>query len=385
MAPPPSIGFPRMMKEPGELRVFLPEFIQSLADRGLEVCVEEGYGSRSGLSFDDYRQANEAVWMGSRREALSQDLVLVLRSPSPEELGMVRRGACLISMLHFPTRPKRVQHLVDLGLNAISLDSIANDVNLRLVENMRAVAWNGLEAAFGVLEERWDGLRRPDGKPMVVLILGAGMVGKHAVEAATKMGNIERANQALEGGLPGVIAQIVGRNVSSDPREMERLIRQADILVDAAQRRHPSKPVVPNAWIAWLPEHAVIADLAVDPYTLDIEPPVMRGVEGVPQGDLDQYVFHPDDPNWDKTVPSSIPSDHRRTTVTCYSWPGIHPEACMRHYAQQLNPLMDPLIEKGYDGLSPDGRYFERAMYRGSLRAWLQSPHYGARSRAEGD
>lgn len=385
MTPPKAIGFPRMMKESGEVRVFLPEFIQSLAERGLEVCVEEGYGSRSGFLFDDYRQANEAVWMGSRREAFSQDLVLVLRSPSPEETAMVRRGACLISMLHFPTRPKRVERLVDLGLNAISLDSIANDINLRLVENMRAVAWNGLEAAFGVLEKRWGGVRRPDGKPIVVLILGAGMVGKHAVEAATKMGNIERANQALEAGLPGVIAQTVGRSLSGDPQAMEPLIRQADILVDAAQRRDPSKPVVPNPWIAWLPEHAVIADLAVDPYTLDIDPPVLRGVEGVPQGDLDQYIFHPTDPNWDKTVPSSIPSEHRRTTVTCYSWPGIHPEACMRHYAQQLNPLMDPLIEKGYGGLSPDGRYFERAMFRGTLRAWLESPHYGARSRAEGD
>ena len=382
---PKSIGFPRMMKEAGELRVFLPEFIQSLARRGLEVCVEEGYGSRSGFSFDDYRQANEAVWMGSRADAFAQDLVLVLRSPSMEELSLVRRGDCLISMLHFPTRPKRVQRLVDLGLNAVSLDSIANDVNLRLVENMRAVAWNGLEAAFGVLEERWGGLRRPDGKPIVVLILGAGMVGKHAVEAATKMGNIERANQALEDHLPGVIAQTVGRNMSGDPGAMEPLFRQADILVDAAQRRNSSKPVVPNEWIAWLPKHAVIADLAVDPYTLDIEPPVVRGVEGVPQGDLDQYIFHADGPNWDKSVPSSIHSENRRTTVTCYSWPGIHPEACMRHYAQQLSPLMDPLIEQGYEALSPDGAYFERAMFRGTLRAWLQSPHYGARSRMEGD
>jgi alanine dehydrogenase len=381
MPVPRTIGFPRMRKEAGELRVFLPEFVQSLAQRGLAVYVEEGYGSRSGFAFDDYRQANEAVRMASRQEAFAQDLVLVLRSPSLDELAQLRPGTCLISMLHFPTRPKRVRRLVELEINGISLDSIANDVNLRLVENMRAVAWNGLEAAFGVLEKRWGELRRPDGRPIQVLILGAGMVGKHAVEAATKMGNIERATQALEAGLPGVIVQTVGRNISGDRSALEALMRGADILVDAAQRRDSSRPVIPNDWIAFLPEHAVIADLAVDPYTLDIEPPVVRGVEGIPQGNLDQYIFHPDDPNWEKTVPESVPSRHRRTSVTCYSWPGIHPEACMRHYAQQLSPLMDPVIEKGYDGLSMSGGYFERAMCRGSLRAWLQSPHYGARPR----
>ena len=60
MTTPRTIGFPRMMKEPAERRVFLPEFIQHLAQQGLTVCVEEGYGSRSGFTFDDYRQGNAA-------------------------------------------------------------------------------------------------------------------------------------------------------------------------------------------------------------------------------------------------------------------------------------------------------------------------------------
>jgi alanine dehydrogenase len=140
--------------------------------------------------------------------------------------------------------------------------------------------------------------------------------------------------------------------------------------VDAAYRRDPSKPVVPNEWIAWLPKHAVIVDLSVDPYTLDVLPPVVRGIEGIPQGNLDQYIFEPDDTNWGMTIPSSIPSLNRRTTVTCYSWPGIHPQASMLHYAAQLMPLMEVLISVGYDELSLSGGYFERALYRASLKAW---------------
>ena len=40
------------------------------------------------------------------------------------------------------------------------------------------------------------------------------------------------------------------------------------------------------------------------------------------------------------------------------------------HYGKQLNPMMPVLFEKGYDGLSVEGGYFERALYRATLKAW---------------
>jgi len=371
MSVPKSIGFPRMRNEPGEKRVFLPEFIQFVANLGARVYVEEGYGSRSGYTFQDYKRANPNVFMCDRENAFKKDVSLILRSPKPEEFKLIKRGSTLISMLHYPTRPKRVALLKELGINSISLDSIADDKNLRMVENMKAVSWNGLEAAFDWLEKKWPGLVRPDKQPINVLILGTGMVGKHAIEAATKLGNVERNNDHIASKGPGAVALSIGRNIASNPVTMKELMKHADILVDATQRRDSSKPVVPNEWIGWLPKHAVIVDLAVDPYTLDAKPPVVRGVEGIPQGSLDQYVFPADDPKWDKFVPESIHSKHRRTTVTCYSWPGVHPEACMMHYAQQLEPFMEVLFQKGYDNLSMSGHYFERALYRATLKAWL--------------
>jgi alanine dehydrogenase len=360
-----------MMKEAGEKRVFLPDFIQFLTRQGANVFLEEGYGSRSGFTFDAYRRGNPAVFMCSREQAFQQDYVLILRSPGRDEFDLLRKGACLISMLHYPTRPRRIQRLKELEINAISLDSIVNDNNLRLVENMKAVAWNGLEVGFDVLQQTWPELNRGDGNPIQVLVLGTGMVGKHAVEAATKLGNIERNNDHIRSGGSGSLAVCVGRNASSNPLLMQKLMQQTDILVDATQRRECCKPVIPNEWIGCLPEHAVLVDLSVDPYSLDVSPTVVRGVEGIPQGNLNQYVFEPEDPNWANTVPDSIPSIHRRTAVTCYSWPGIHPEASMLHYAQQLEPLMQVLLEKGYDGLRPDGDYFERALYRATLKAWI--------------
>ena len=68
MNAPKTIGLLRMRKEAGEKRVFLPEFAQFLTTLGATVAVEEGYGSRSGFTFDDYRRGNEAVRMASREE-----------------------------------------------------------------------------------------------------------------------------------------------------------------------------------------------------------------------------------------------------------------------------------------------------------------------------
>jgi alanine dehydrogenase len=354
-----------MKKEYGEKRAFLPDFIQMLAQYA-DVYLAEGYGSRLGFSFDDYRQGNLRVFEVERKEAFQKDYIFMLRAPNRDEYEWIPKGSCLVSMLHYPTRPQRVQRLQQFGIHSISLDSIVDDYNLRLVENMRAVSWNGLEAAFDVLERSWPDLLRP-GDPFKVLILGTGMVGKHAVEAATKLGNIERNTRHIESCGQGSVALCVGRNISRNQETMQSLMRQADVLVDATQRRDASRPVIPNHWLAWLPEHAVVVDLAVDPYLLDNEPVVVRGVEGVPQGNLDKYVFYPNDPDWALSVPDSIPSEHRRTTVSCYSWPGIHPEACMDLYGRQMAPLMEELLMKGYEALAPDGGYFERALFRAKL------------------
>lgn len=369
MTPPKSIGFPRMEQEAGEKRVFLPDFIQRMAALAEQVVVEEGYGSRSGFDEADYRQGAINVSFGSRQEVFEQDVVLILRSPD-DDFRRMKPGTILMSMLHYPTHPTRIPLFKELGLKTISLDSIVNDNDVRLVENMKAVAWNGLEVAFGLLEERWSGLMRLDGKPIQTLLLGTGMVGKPAVDAAVHLGNIERNNKQIERGGPGAVCQAVGRNITGYEDEMKQLLQKTDILIDATQRRNPAKPVIPNEWIQVMPEHAILLDLSVDPYIPQTDPPVVRGIEGIPKGDLDKYVFQPDDPDWEATIAPGVPTEHRRIAVTCYSWPGFHPEACMMHYGQQLNPMMPVLFDKGYDGLSLDGEYFERALYRATLKAW---------------
>jgi alanine dehydrogenase len=272
-------------------------------------------------------------------------------------------------MLHFNSHAQRAMRLKALGVNAIALDTIIDDEGTRLVEDMRAVAWNGVDAAFRVLmrsQPDFKSRRRPHTH---VTILGAGMVGRHAVEAATKFGDRARADRLRVNGIPGAEVTVLGRNMTDDETYMRWRLAITDVLVDAVAREDLSQPILPNDWLGELPEHAVICDLAVDPYLPLEVPPVVRGIEGIPMGDMSHYEFSPDDPAWEE-LPPCVPTDNRRWVVSCYGWPGIQPEASMLHYGEQIAPLMDVLIERGgASGLRTSGTRLERALCRGSLRS----------------
>ena len=372
LEPDLTFGLPRMHKEAGERRDFLPPLVRSLTSLGVGVAVEQGIGSGMGLRDDDYTSISPLVRVVSNEEAFEQPIVLTLRAPEGRYESM-RRGSTLISMLHFPTRPARIRLLDTLGIEAISLDGIVDDQGRRLVENCRAVAWNGLEAAFDALCAIHPRMTDPYRDPLRVTIMGAGAIGKHAVEAATKFGSQKRQDRFLEMNLPGVEVVTIGRNLTGRPGYLRERLAVTDVLVDATQRSDPSTKIVQNAWLALMPVHAVICDLVVDPYLLDVHPPTVRAIEGIPQGNLDQFVFAPDDPDWDRTVPAEIPSAERRTVVSCYSWPGVHPTPCMELYGVQLDPLLRTIVAcRGGAGVRPDGDFHERALYRASIRAWTE-------------
>jgi alanine dehydrogenase len=368
-----AFGFPRMREEPGERRDFLPDLVGAVAGLGCPVVVERGLGRRMGYADQDYLKISPRVRTGGARDAFEQDVVVALRAPE-ERAGWMRPGSTLIAMLHYPTRPARVRRLLGLRLNAISLDSIVDDEGSRLVENVRAVGWKGVGAAFDALQRTFPAFTNKGRDPIRVTVLGAGAVAKHAIEAATKYGSRERNEMLTAMALPGVQVTVAGRNLTGHASDMCRLLMRTDVLVDATQRSDPSRPLIPNRWLAFLPDHAVVCDLVGDPY-LHGDHPTVRSIEGIPLGDLDQWTFFPDDPGWTATIPPEVSTAHRRTVVSCRAWPGIDAEECMRHYGRQVAPLLATLVERGGTlALRADGGPLERALRRASLRTWDRKP-----------
>lgn len=373
-----AIGLPRMHKEPGERRDFLPDFVHRLAALDVEVVLEHGYGSGMGIKASEYLgaahpegapEANGRVRFAPRQEVYGQPNVLVLRYPDDDDLALIPRGGCLITMAHYPTRPGRIEQLRALGLEVISLDGIKDDVGRRLVENLRAVGWNGVEAGFQALGRAID-VENPARGLLHVMLLGSGAVGGHAMQAAIRYGDVDLWQRLARSGVPGVVVTVVDYDVTRERTAMLDLLARTDVLVDATQRPDPSRIVIPNSWIGVMPEHAVLVDLSVDPYDCNAAHRSLKGIEGIPQGNLDQYIFEPDDPAFE-ALPDCVDTTHRRTSVSCYSWPGVHPRACMETYGPQIFPLVRAMVEcGGVDCIDPHGSYFQRAVSRAMLSRW---------------
>lgn len=368
------IGLARMHQEVGERRDFLPDFVSHLSDCEAEVVLEEGYGCGIGLTEDDYRANGAQVRFAPLREVYDQDLVLVLRYPGDEQVRWMRPGACLVSMVHYPTRPQRVQFLRELGIEAVSLDSTKDDLGRRLVENLRSVGWNGVEAAFQVLERIYPppGLEDPNRNPIKVTVLGAGAVGMFAIQAAVRYGNEATWHRMASRGVTGVQITAVEYDLTNHDKIMIQILKYTDILIDATQRPDPSRPIIPNPWIGVMRPYAVLLDLSVDPYECTAEGlQMVKGIEGIPQGNLDQYTFAPDDDRAYETLPPCVDSRNRRWSVSCYSWPGVRPKECMEVYGKQLGPLMEAILcSGGVQNIRPDGDFFHRAVSRAMLSRW---------------
>lgn len=367
------IGLARIHAEPGERRDFLPEFAAYLEAHGAEVVLEHGYGSGIGFSEDDYRRAAPQVIFADERTVYQQDLVLVLRYPGDERVTWMRPGACLVSMLHYPTRPARVDFLRRRGVEGVSLDSLKDDVGRRIVENLRAVGWNGVEAAMQQLSKIYPapGIDDPGRNPIKVTVMGAGAVGMYAIQAASRYGNEATWRKMAADGATGVQVTVIEYDLTNHPSIMIQILKYTDILVDATQRPDPSKPVVPNEWVGVMRPTAILLDLSVDPYDCGPgEARIVKGIEGIPQGNLDQYVFSPEDPAYE-AVPACVNTTNRRWAVSCYSWPGIYPKECMQLYGKQIEPLLLAVLEAGgVNRVRSDGDFFQRALSRGILSRW---------------
>lgn len=360
-----------MHKEAGERRDFLPALVGFLDRNGVtDLVLEEGYGSGMKIPESEYLEASRHVRFGTYEECLAQDIIVVIRSPGTEWIRSIRRGAFLVTMVHYPTRPERVQMFLDLGIRAVSLDSVTSDDGMRLVENRRAVGWNGVRAAFREIKKVHPRFSHPSRRPLRVLCLGAGGVGGFAVHAATRYGDPRLRDEMAAQNVPGVEVTVVDFDLTWHEYYMLGKLEQTDLLIDATQRQDPSRPVIPNHWLAALPIDSVVLDLSVDPYDFSSVPPKMKGIEGIPEGTLDQFVFYPDDPVYERMDPR-IPTKHRRVALACYSWPGIQPRRCMERYGGQIEPVLRVLLERPFEEWDVEtGPYYERAVARAEVSTW---------------
>ena len=360
-----TVGFPMIRNFAGDRRDFIPDLFQFM-DRydGVEFFLEKGYGERLGYREEDYLNASEKVHFVPFEEAYGQDITMILKNPELENLELLKDGSTLFTMLHYSTRPAVVELIKRKKLKTFSMDSIVDDQGLRMFVDYFGTAYCGCRAGIDVLKKTYGKFYSHERGPIKAIVMGAGGVGQGVVKSLEVISDDEFLGRE---GLAGILPFVATRTITSDKQVMRELLMQADLLIDATQRKNQSIQIIANEEMSALPEHAVIVDLCADRYDFSLVPPLRRVVEGTVNGNPAHYIIYPDDPLYDQ-LPDEVHSTHRRIVVSCDAWPGMDFRRSVQYYYGLMKNYVGMILSKEPEQIKEDSdNLFERGLYRSTL------------------
>ena len=212
-----DIGVPHEQPEQAPIAA-TPQSVEKLVSLGYTVRVERGAGTVAHIPDDDYREAGadlvdaEAAW--------GCEVVLAAHTPSSRELGLMRRGAILISRLDPARRPGLLENLRARDLTALAVDAVPR---LSRAQAMDVLSSQANLAGYRAVIEAAAHLGRPLGgqvtaagkfEPARVYVIGAGVAGLAGIGAARSLGAVVRGTDVR----PEVAEQVESMGASFVPR-----------------------------------------------------------------------------------------------------------------------------------------------------------------------
>lgn len=191
------IGIPRESR-PGETLVAATAKTASqLATLGYDVVVEQGAGAAA--DQPDVAFTDAGVRVVPADEVWSSDVLVKVNAPTDDEIGRLRPGATVISLMAPARSPELVERLSAAGVTALAMDAvprISRAQSMDVLSSMANVA--GYRAVIESAHEfgrLFTGQVTAAGKvpPARVFVVGAGVAGLAAIGAAGSLGAIVRA------------------------------------------------------------------------------------------------------------------------------------------------------------------------------------------------
>ena len=183
---------------PGETRVAAtPATVAQIEKLGYEVVVETGAGELSAFSDEAYAEAGAQVV--DRVTAWGGDVVLKVNAPSEAEIGFLREGATLVSLVAPAHNPDLVEKLAARPITVLAMDAvprISRAQSLDVLSSMANIAgYRAVVEAAHEFGRFFTGQITAAGKvpPAKVLVAGVGVAGLAAIGAASSLGAIVRA------------------------------------------------------------------------------------------------------------------------------------------------------------------------------------------------
>src|SRR6185436_6126010 len=183
----------------GEARVAAtPETVKKLKGLGVDVVVESGAGEGAHYADPDYQAAGATI--AANGTALKNaDIALKVRGPEAEEIGQLKRGAILVSLLAPATERETISKLAQAGINAFAMEFLPRIARAQAMDVLSSQAnLAGYKAVIDAAAEfgrAMPMMMTAAGTiaPARVLIMGVGVAGLQAIATAKRLGAIVSA------------------------------------------------------------------------------------------------------------------------------------------------------------------------------------------------
>jgi H+-translocating NAD(P) transhydrogenase subunit alpha len=182
----------------GETRVACtPETAKKLKAQGHTVRVQAGAGVAASATDDAYGAAGADIT--DRSGAFACDLILKVRSPSLDELVLVKTGAALVGMLN-PFDKDNLNRLAGAGLTSFALEAAPRTTRAQSMDVLSSQAniagYKAVMMAADKYQRLFPMLMTAAGtiKAARVVILGVGVAGLQAIATAKRLGAVIEAS-----------------------------------------------------------------------------------------------------------------------------------------------------------------------------------------------
>ncbi|MCL4401072.1 MAG: alanine dehydrogenase [Actinomycetota bacterium] len=268
------IGIPSEV-EIDEYRVALtPAGMRELVAAGHKVLIQKGAGDGSKLPDEAYA-GQGGVIVDTTGELFDQaDLIVKVKDPSPEEVGLLKSKQTIFSFLHLAPQPELAQKLMDSGANCIAYETVEMaDGSLPLLTPMSEIAGRMAAQVGAYFLEKMIGGRGillggvAGVPPAKVVVLGAGIVGSNAAKiAAGMLANVVVLDKNLDH-LRSLHSYISGRltTVMSTALAIEEHVSTADLVIGAVLNPGARAPkLVTEKMVEEMVAQSVIVDVSID-------------------------------------------------------------------------------------------------------------------------
>ena len=182
----------------GETRVAAtPETVKKLKAQGHTLRVQAGAGLAASATDEAYVAAGAEIT--DRSGAFACDLILKVRSPSLDELVLVKTGAALVGMLN-PFDKDNLNRLAGSGLTSFALEAAPRTTRAQSMDVLSSQAniagYKAVMIAADKYQRFFPMLMTAAGtvKAARVVILGVGVAGLQAIATAKRLGAVIEAS-----------------------------------------------------------------------------------------------------------------------------------------------------------------------------------------------